>query len=68
MQLTVTEATARYNRLRALRLVQFGLEPFAVAVGPRFVSKVHMWRNLEDAQAGAGGSPSNSRMRADSRA
>jgi len=26
--------------------VQFGLEPFAVAVGDGYVSKVHMWCNL----------------------
>jgi RimJ/RimL family protein N-acetyltransferase len=69
MQLTVTEGNRSAQSLyERCGFVQFGLEPLAVAVGPRFVSKVHMWCNLEDAQADAGGSPSNSRMRADSRA
>jgi hypothetical protein len=27
--------------------VRFGLEPFAVAVGSTFVSKIHMWRKLD---------------------
>ena len=28
-------------------IIDFELEPFAVAVGAEFVSKVHMWCNLE---------------------
>jgi ribosomal protein S18 acetylase RimI-like enzyme len=47
VQLTVTHgnkaAQALYERCG---FVQFGLEPFAVAVGSGFVSKVHMWCNL----------------------
>jgi RimJ/RimL family protein N-acetyltransferase len=47
IQLTVTEgnlaALALYQRKG---FVQFGLEPFAVAVGSGFVNKVHMWRRL----------------------
>jgi ribosomal protein S18 acetylase RimI-like enzyme len=48
VQLTVTQgngaAQALYQRCG---FVQFGIEPFAVAVGPAFVSKVHMWCDLE---------------------
>lgn len=47
VQLTVTEsnlaALALYQRNG---FVQFGLEPYAVAVGTGFVAKVHMWRQL----------------------
>jgi RimJ/RimL family protein N-acetyltransferase len=47
IQLTVTEgnlaALALYQRKG---FVQFGLEPFAVAIGSGFVNKVHMWRRL----------------------
>jgi ribosomal protein S18 acetylase RimI-like enzyme len=47
VQLTVTEgnrsAQALYERKG---FVQFGLEPFAVAVGTGFVAKVHMWCRL----------------------
>jgi ribosomal protein S18 acetylase RimI-like enzyme len=47
VQLTVTEgnraAQALYERKG---FVQFGLEPFAVAVGGGFVAKVHMWCRL----------------------
>jgi GNAT superfamily N-acetyltransferase len=48
VQLTVTEgklaALALYERKG---FVQFGLEPFAVAVGTGFVAKVHMWCRLD---------------------
>jgi len=27
--------------------VEFGVEPYAVAVGESFVSKVHMWCDIE---------------------
>lgn len=44
VQLTVTDgnrsAKALYERHG---FIQFGLEPFAVAVGSTFVSKAHMW-------------------------
>jgi RimJ/RimL family protein N-acetyltransferase len=69
IQLTVSDGNrAAQSLYERCGFVQFGLEPLAIAVGPRFVSKVHMWRRLDDAQAAAGGSPSNSRMSADSRA
>ena len=48
VQLTVThgniDAASLYERCG---FVQFGLEPLAVAVGPAFVSKVHMWCKLK---------------------
>ena len=47
VQLSVTqgndEAQALYERCG---FVPFGIEPFAVAVGQEFFSKVHMWCNL----------------------
>ena len=47
VQLTVTEgnhaAQALYERKG---FVQFGLEPYAVAVGSEFVAKVYMWCQL----------------------
>lgn len=47
VQLTVTRgndtAQGLYERCG---FVPFGIEPFAVAVGQEFVSKVHMWCNL----------------------
>jgi RimJ/RimL family protein N-acetyltransferase len=50
VQLTVTEgnpaAQALYERCG---FVAFGVEPLAVAVNDGFVSKVHMWRELDDA-------------------
>ncbi len=47
MQLTVSEGNGEAQRLyAACGFVPFGVEPFAVAVGPDFVSKVHMWRRL----------------------
>ncbi len=52
VQLTVTHgndaAQALYERCGFL---PFGIEPLAVAVGPAFVSKVHMWCDLEGAGA-----------------
>ncbi len=48
VQLTVTDGNAAAQALyEHCGFVQFGLEPFAVAVGEQFVSKVHMWCNLE---------------------
>jgi ribosomal protein S18 acetylase RimI-like enzyme len=47
VQLTVTHGnTAAQVLYEKCGFVQFGLEPFAVAIGPEFVSKVHMWRSL----------------------
>jgi RimJ/RimL family protein N-acetyltransferase len=50
VQLTVTDgntaAQALYERCGFIR---FGLEPLAVAVGAQFVSKVHMWCDLDAA-------------------
>jgi len=47
VQLTVTQgndtAQGLYERCG---FVPFGIEPFAIAVGLEFVSKVHMWCNL----------------------
>lgn len=47
VQLTVTEgnngAQALYERMG---FEAFGVEPYAVAVGDRYVSKVHMWCDL----------------------
>ena len=47
VQLTVTHgnrgAQALYEKCG---FVEFGLEPFAVAVGEKFISKVHMWCNV----------------------
>lgn len=47
VQLTVTQgndgAQALYERCG---FVTFGVEPFAVAIGAAFVSKVHMWCNV----------------------
>lgn len=48
VQLTVTHGnTAAQALYERFGFAQFGLEPFAVAVGSEFVSKVHMWCNLE---------------------
>lgn len=44
VQLTVTEGnTAAQALYQSCGFVPFGIEPFAVAVGTGFVSKVHMW-------------------------
>ena len=48
VQLTVTQGnTSAHSLYEKCGFVQFGLEPFAVAVGREFVSKIHMWRNLD---------------------
>lgn len=48
VQLTVTQGNDGAHTLYAhCGFVQFGLEPFAVAVGEEFVAKIHMWCNLE---------------------
>ncbi len=48
VQLTVTQgnrdALALYEQCG---FVQYGVEPFAVAVATGFVSKIHMWCDLE---------------------
>ncbi|KTB78429.1 GNAT family N-acetyltransferase [Pseudomonas syringae] len=47
VQLTVTEGNAQAQALyEQMGFVAFGVEPFAVAVGSRFVAKVHMWKDL----------------------
>jgi len=54
VQLTVTHGNMAAQSLYERHgFVQFGLEPLAVAVGPAFVSKSHMWCDLErtDSQA-----------------
>jgi ribosomal protein S18 acetylase RimI-like enzyme len=52
VQLTVTHGNfAAQGLYEKCGFVQFGLEPFAVAVGPQFVSKVHMWCNVGLASA-----------------
>ena len=54
MQLTVSENNDDAQRLyAACGFVPFGVEPFAVAVGEDFVSKVHMWRRLAPARTSA---------------
>jgi ribosomal protein S18 acetylase RimI-like enzyme len=48
VQLFVTHGnTAAQGLYEQCGFVQYGLEPFAVAVGDGFVSKVHMWCNLD---------------------
>jgi ribosomal protein S18 acetylase RimI-like enzyme len=45
VQLSVTEGNAAARALyERCGFVAFGVEPFAVAVGGTFVSKLHMWR------------------------
>jgi len=47
VQLTVTEGNAAARRLyERFGFVAFGVEPYAVAVHGRYVSKVHMWHDL----------------------
>jgi GNAT superfamily N-acetyltransferase len=47
VQLTVTEGKLAAQTLYQRKgFVPFGLEPFAVAVGSGFVTKVHMWCRL----------------------
>src|SRR6266513_4908553 len=48
VQLTVTQGNASAEALyRSCGFVQFGVEPFAVAVGSGYVSKVHMWCSVD---------------------
>lgn len=54
VQLTVTHGNHGAEALyRKCGFVQFGLEPLAVAVASAFVSKVHMWCDLNAAYASA---------------
>ena len=47
VQLTVTQGNAQAHALYARNgFAEFGVEPYAVAVGQEFVSKVHMWCRL----------------------
>lgn len=47
VQLSVTHGNHPAQALyRQCGFVEFGLEPFAVAVGTKYVSKVHMWCDL----------------------
>lgn len=47
IQLTVTEDNAAARSLyERLGFSTFGLEPYAIALGGRYLSKVHMWRAL----------------------
>jgi ribosomal protein S18 acetylase RimI-like enzyme len=47
VQLTVTQGnTGAHLLYEKCGFVQFGLEPFAIANGPEFFSKIHMWRDL----------------------
>ena len=47
VQLTVTQGNAAAQALyERCGFVPFGVEPFAVALGADFVSKVHMWCDL----------------------
>jgi RimJ/RimL family protein N-acetyltransferase len=49
VQLTVTDGNAAARALyERFGFVEFGVEPFAVAVDGGYVSKVHMWRKLPD--------------------
>ena len=48
VQLMVTHGNDAARKLyEQCGFVQYGLEPFAVAVGDGYVSKVHMWCDLE---------------------
>jgi ribosomal protein S18 acetylase RimI-like enzyme len=56
VQLTVTHGNVAAQSLyERCGFVQFGIEPFAVAVGDGFVSKVHMWCDLERDRSGRWG-------------
>jgi ribosomal protein S18 acetylase RimI-like enzyme len=48
VQLTVTHGNAAAQALyERCGFTTFGIEPMAVAVGPDYVSKVHMWRRID---------------------
>ena len=48
VQLTVTDGNrAARTMYEQCGFVPFGLEPFAMAVGAGFMSKIHMWREIE---------------------
>lgn len=47
IQLTVTEDNASARSLyERLGFAAFGVEPYAIALGERYLAKVHMWRAL----------------------
>lgn len=55
VQLTVTQGNAGAQALyESCGFTAFGVEPFAVAVGESFVSKVHMWCNMGASRAAPG--------------
>lgn len=55
IQLTVTQGnTGAQGLYESCGFTAFGVEPFAVAVGGGFVSKVHMWCNMGVSDAGHG--------------
>lgn len=53
VQLTVTEGNAAAQSLyERCGFAVFGVEPLAVALDGRYLSKLHMWRLLDEAGAG----------------
>ena len=47
VQLTVSEGNVLAIRLyRSCGFMDFGMEPFAVRFGSRFISKIHMWQEI----------------------
>ncbi|MDQ1815713.1 GNAT family N-acetyltransferase [Massilia sp. CCM 9210] len=52
VQLTVTEENGAARGLyERLGFTAFGVEPFAIALGERYLAKVHMWRALAPLEA-----------------